>query len=190
MLRELGSRTISRSKPGGALSPGQPECVEECVVRVRYGEALCDIEQPSGAEDPADGVGWKPRGDEGTHSLERQRQYPRQHSEARVGPLTGLEFEGLTELTKSSKRASPMSTTQATHNDQASQAAARRFEPPLFRPWLLAPFVTTSSLPERPVRGTLAQTARTTGYVASLAQRGCSLSLSKMNAKAWPHRDW
>jgi hypothetical protein len=138
MLRELGSRTISRSKPGGALSPGQPECVEECVVRVRYGEALCDIEQPSGAEDPADGVGWKPRGDEGTHSLERQRQYPRQHSEARVGPLTGLEFEGLTELTKSSKRASPMSTTQATHNDQASQAAARRFEPPLFRPWLLA----------------------------------------------------
>src|ERR687886_2935634 len=57
---------------------------------------------------------------------------------------------GSSSVMKSRTRASTISTTHTAHNDHANQAAARLLDSPL-----LAPFVTTSRLPDLPVRGTL-----------------------------------
>src|SRR5215212_2388665 len=94
-------------------------------------------------------------------------------------PSLGLFSRGGT--TKASTSVSTSSITHTAHNDHANQAA-RLLALSILRSRLFAPLVTTSSLPDRPVRGTLTTLTRAppVGACASgLAQRGSGLILLK-----------
>src|SRR5829696_7905196 len=62
-------------------------------------------------------------------------------STARLRPTLASGGRGTSSVTKSSKRASAISTTHTAHSDQATQAAMLRLFPPTPRSWFLASFV-------------------------------------------------